>query len=154
MSKVVVADSTCLIGLARIGRLQILQQLFGEILVAPAVFRETVTDGRGRPGAAEIAGASWIRTVAIENRDDARRLAQTLGAGEAESIVLAAEQHADFLVLDDRHARATALTRGLPVVGTVALLVRAESKGLLPHAAEALEDLRRVGFWFVEGDVS
>lgn len=154
MSKVVVADSTCLIGLARIGRLQILQQLFGEILIPPAVFRETVTDGRGRPGAAEVAAALWIRTVEIQNLAEARRLALELGAGESESIVLATEQHADFLVVDDRRARNKALNHGLPVVGTLALLARAQAKGLLPATCDVTLELRRAGFWFMEEDES
>lgn len=154
MSKVVVADSTCLIGLARIGRLQILQQLFGEILIPPAVFRETVTDGQGRPGAAEVAAAVWIHTVEIQNVAEARRLALELGAGESESIVLATEQHADFLVVDDRRARKKALSHGLPVVGTLALLARAQVKGLLPASCDLEQELRSAGFWFMEEDSS
>ena len=42
MSKTVVADSTCLIGLSRTGRLNLLRELFQNILIPPAVYDQVV----------------------------------------------------------------------------------------------------------------
>jgi len=50
MSKVVIADSSCLIGLSKIGKLQILHDLFGTVLIPEKVYQEVVVSGRGRPG--------------------------------------------------------------------------------------------------------
>ena len=154
MSKVVVADSSCLIGLARIGRLTLLQQVFGEILISPAVFRETVTNGKGRAGSAEIAASAWIRTVPVKNTAAVLQLSVELGAGESESIVLAEEQRADFLILDDGIARTKATSRQLSVVGTVAVLTLAEKKGVIPGASALVQELRYAGFWFEEGETT
>ena len=59
----VISDSSTLIHLANIGRLDLLRQFFGEIVVPPAVWLETVDQGAGRSGAKDIqiAGSSgWI----------------------------------------------------------------------------------------------
>lgn len=57
---IIMADSTCLIGLARINKLEILKSLFGEIHIPEAVYREIVEKGEGRAGAFEIEQANWI----------------------------------------------------------------------------------------------
>jgi predicted nucleic acid-binding protein len=72
----------------------------------------------------------------------------TLGAGESEAMVIAREQNADFIILDDWHARQTALRLSLPVIGTIAVLAKAEEKGLISDLNSALQELRQVGFYF------
>jgi uncharacterized protein len=97
MSKTVIADSTCLIGLSKIGKLDILRQLFGNILIPPTVFQEVVVLGRGRPGSAEVDSAEWIQTCGVTDQFAVSTLRLRLGAGESEAIVLASEQAADFI---------------------------------------------------------
>jgi predicted nucleic acid-binding protein len=67
MCKVIVADSSCLIGLSKIGRLEILHDLFGAVLIPQKVYQEVVVSGKGRPGAEEVNNASWIETRAVQN---------------------------------------------------------------------------------------
>lgn len=148
MSRVVVADSSCLIGLSKIRHLDILQKLFGRILIPSAVYQEVVVRGAGRPGAQDVADAGWIETREISDRLALRTLKLTLGAGESEAIVLASECTADFLILDDGRARQAALGLDLPVVGTVAVLDKAAEKGLLVDLPSILEQLKRAGFRF------
>jgi uncharacterized protein len=69
-----------------------------------------------------------------------------LGAGESEAIALASEKEMSVL-LDDRRARLLARRLGLPIIGTVAVLVRARRAGLLTAVAPVLEDLERNGFF-------
>lgn len=148
MSKTVVADSTCLIGLSRIRSLSVLRELFESILIPPSVYDEVVTSGAGRPGAAEVATADWIATCEPKDHLAVESLKITLGAGESEAIVIAREQNADFIILDDWRARQTALRLSLPVIGTVAVLAKAEEKGLISDLNSALQELRQVGFYF------
>jgi uncharacterized protein len=56
----VVLDSSALITLARIGRLDLLRQIAGEVHVPNAVFEEVAQRGAGRPGSVEIAQADWV----------------------------------------------------------------------------------------------
>ncbi len=148
MGKVVVADASCLIALSKIGHLSLLEALFGCVLLPPAVFHEVVVRGAGRPGAEEVRAATWIETREVKDRRAVRALKLTLGQGEAEAIVLAGEQSAAFLILDDERARRTALERGLPVVGTVALLKQGAQESLIDDLATALHRLREAGFYF------
>lgn len=149
MSKTVVADSTCLIGLSQIGNLDILRHLFGTILIPPAVFHEVVVRGNGRPGAAEVGSASWIQTHEVIDQLAVNALRLTLGGGGSEAIVLACEQATDFIMLDDWQARQAALGLSLPVIGTVAVLTKAEEKGLISDLASASDALRQCGFYFL-----
>ena len=149
MYKVVVADSSCLIALSKIGQLQILEQLFGHILIPSAVFHEVVTRGAGRPGAGEVANAEWIETCEVQDQLAVNALKLALGAGEAEAIILASERRADFLILDDWQARQMALGLSLSVIGTVAVLTKAVDKGILQDLSGMLQRLRQAGFHFM-----
>lgn len=65
-SRTVVSNSSPLIHLSQIGRLSLLREFFGELLIPPAVYREVVVEGRGRPGSREVREASWIKVVGIK----------------------------------------------------------------------------------------
>lgn len=68
-----------------------------------------------------------------------------LGAGEAEAIALAHEKGMR-LILDDRKARAIATRLGVPITGTVGLLLKAKTLGVIPLAKPLLETLEASGF--------
>ncbi|MDZ7260635.1 MAG: hypothetical protein ONB05_00745 [candidate division KSB1 bacterium] len=64
---IIVSNTTPLIGLASIQRFDLLQQLFGEIYIAQAVYDEAVVAGREAGGAKhEVSTASWIKTFLTE----------------------------------------------------------------------------------------
>jgi predicted nucleic acid-binding protein len=94
-----------LIGLSKIGQLDLLRQLFGQVLVSKSVYHEVVIRGANRPGASEVAAAAWIEVCEIKDQLALRTLKLTLGIGESEAIILASEKSADFLILDDWKAR-------------------------------------------------
>ena len=76
----VVADSTPLISLSALGKPDLLHRFYGRILIPEAVFREIVTQGQGRWGAAEIANASWIDMRTVPNSIALQTLPQKLGS--------------------------------------------------------------------------
>jgi predicted nucleic acid-binding protein len=57
--------------------------------------------------------------------------AQSIDAGELEVIVLAQQQAADWVLIDNVHARKAAREAGLPLKGTVGLLMQAFRRGYL-----------------------
>src|SRR3954469_20686637 len=77
-----------LISLARIGRLDLLPALFGEIIVPPAVYRE-VTNDVSLPGARDLANADWLKLIEVQDRSSVERLLASLDSGEAEVLILA-----------------------------------------------------------------
>jgi len=73
-------------------------------------------------------------------------LRAALGAGETESIGLALELVAAWLVLDDRPARRLAQGLGLSVIGTLGLLLAGKRRGLLATIKPCLDSLVQHGF--------
>lgn len=133
MREPAVLDSTCLISLERVGRLELLPKLFDPIVAPPEVGRES---GFSAP---------WLRIEPPNNPDVVTALKMLVDNGEAEAIALATErQHR--IVLDDRRARDLAHRMGLKVIGTVGILVRAKRVGLLTWISPVLNELMEKGF--------
>lgn len=146
MYKVVIADSSCLIALSKIGKLEILNALFGNVLIPKAVYIEVVVLGKGRAGSEEIKNAKWIKVENVKNKLAVKALQINLGEGESEAITLAIEKDADLIILDDFKARQTAEELSLTFVGTLAILQKAKSKGLIKNFEKVLDELRKAGF--------
>jgi len=144
---ILVFDSSSLIALARVGRLDLLHELAGEVHIPGAVFEEVAEHADERPGSAEVRSAPWIQVGRVLDRQAVEHLRGRLGRGEAESIVLARELEADFLVLDDAAARRVAEGEGARVIGLLGLLVHARERGMIAKLKPLLEELKATGFY-------
>jgi len=140
----VVSNASPLINLARIGKLDLLRQLYGELFIPEAVWQEVVTDGVGQPGAVEVKVATWIKVQSVTNTLLVRALRQELDAGESEAIVLALEMESELLLMDERLGREVAQHLGLHYIGLIGVLIEAKHKGLLSAVRHHLEELRNV----------
>lgn len=141
---IVVADTSPLNYLILLGKVGVLQQMYGRILVPPAVRAELKHSGA--PEEVRIWANSppaWLEEVRVRAIDSTLGLA--LGAGEREAISLAAEVHADILILDDFQARTAAQNRNLPVAGTLAVLREASLRGYLSFD-ESVDRICEFGF--------
>ena len=143
----VICNATPLIHLSRIRHLWILKRLFGKLVIPMAVYNEVVIDGRGKPGADNVAKAEWIHVREVKNIGALRELCDLLHLGESEAIVLAEEIDADLIILDDNLARRSATAKGLKVVGTLALLHQAKERGLVPALRPLFDELASLGFY-------
>ena len=143
----VVCNSSPLIHLAKVGKLELLRDYCTEISIPEAVYRECVVDGKDREDAKRIENASWIRVVGIKNIDLKKALNTVLDDGESEAIVLALQESADLIILDDYEARELARTYGLKITGTIGLLIKARHEGDISSIGEMLKKLRMTGFW-------
>jgi predicted nucleic acid-binding protein len=86
---IVVSNTTPLIGLATIRKLDLLKVLFGELYIAPAVYDEAVVAGHETGGAKrEVSEATWIKIVQVQDRLAVDVLLDELDMGEAETIWL------------------------------------------------------------------
>jgi uncharacterized protein len=131
---IVVSNSSPLITLARIGRLELLRRLFGHIHIASEVREEVVVRGAGRPAAATVASTDWIEThpPADANALAALRTMHALGAGELATVLLARTLQADLAILDERSARRLAQAQNVAVMGYVGILERGYRRGFVP----------------------
>ncbi len=144
----IVADASPLIFLGRLDCLDVLPQLFGEILVPEAVVAEAVA-GPGRPGAAAVRIAlrgPGFETVACRAGAVLEELETLVDPGEAAAIAIALERGVRGVVMDDRAGRSVAKSRGLAPVGTLGVLVRAHQSGLVGALEPLLDELERSGF--------
>ena len=141
-----VSNSSVLIALSSIGQLSLLKQRFFEgVLIPDAVWHEVVEVGGGRPGAVEVQGSGWIQRRSVEDQDHVRLLCAELDIGEAEAIVLARQEQADVVLLDEKEARRVVRRLGMHVLGTVGLLIWARREGLVPSLREQLQALQEEG---------
>jgi predicted nucleic acid-binding protein len=116
---IVVSNSSPLIALARIGRLNLLASLYECILVPAEVHHEVTVAGKGLPGAEEVCKVGCIEVVSRESPVDAslEHACQSLGAGERGAILLAKSLPADLLLLDEWKACRIAREAGLTITG-------------------------------------
>lgn len=144
---IVIADTTPLLYLSRIGRLEIIRAVHREILVPKTVWEELVLARPAEPGVASLQASPWIRVNdEIERIGIDPALAGLLDAGEAAAIALAELLRADTLLIDERKGRAVARARGLRIQGTLGLLVEARRAGVLGSLRAVLDDLSNAGF--------
>ena len=146
----VVSNSSALINLARIGKLTLLRELFGVLIVPDAVWQEVVVEGAGQPGAEEIGSADWIQRQAVMNMQLVQALQQDLGAGEAEAIALSLEIGAELLLMDENLGRETARHLGLRYIGLIGVLVMAKRRGSISAVKPHLDMLRDIAGFRVD----
>lgn len=143
----VVSNTTPLIGLAIINRFDLLHQIFGQIYISQAVYDEAVVYGYEKGGAKrEIIAAEWITVVPVKDKLAVEVLLDELDLGEAETIVLAREVAAQWVLMDEKKGRRKLDELGLDKIGTVGVLLRAKELGLLSVIEPELEQLRWQGF--------
>jgi len=129
----VVTNASPLIYLALLDRFHLLNDLFGEVGVPDAVYREVVLEGARHPGAYETTAAlktGHFRRMEVRHRIAVDVLLEQLHPGEAEAIVLARESNVGRVLLDDRIARNKAKLMGLSVTGTIGLLRLGKQRGM------------------------
>ena len=129
----VVADSSPLVILTKLGCFDLLNRLFRRIDISAEVHHEVVVAGAGLPGATEVANAKWVEVRNLQNQADLLAAQQNyaLGVGELSTILLGKELHANAVLLDDYKARKLATAEGLQVRGSVGLLETLYLRGYL-----------------------
>ena len=132
-----VADTGPIIAFARMGRLDLLRQVVGELLIPNGVYEELVVKGKGRPGATEVEHGGWIHRKAIADQAALVQLPPDLHSGEREAIILAQELKAQLLIDEDRGRRISS-ARGVEPVGSLWILAEAKRLGLIDRAKPIL----------------
>ncbi len=132
---IVVADTTPLISLMKIGRLNLIEQLFGEVQIPAAVYSELISNANFKKEAQQIQNNSYIKRVIIEDKKsvDLLRRATGLDLGESEAIILSDYCQADLLLMDEMKGRQVANQMGLHLMGTLGMLRTAYEETLLSY---------------------
>jgi predicted nucleic acid-binding protein len=145
MTRFVVADASPLIGLATVGALGLLRELFVTVTITRLV-KDEVVGRRDLPGARELDAAmreGWLRVAAAPL--ETWRFAE-LDAGEASTIALAAQHEGALVLMDDVRGRQQAGALGLEVLDRAGVLGAAKHARLVDAVLPLLSRLARRGF--------
>lgn len=140
MRKVIV-NSTPLIALCHVDHLDILKKLYGEVTIPEAVYREiSVKEDSACKRDVENA-RDWLHIEKIQNEMAKTMYKTQLHDGEVEVMILAKELGADLVVIDDQNAKKHAKYLGLPVTGTLGILIKAKQQGIIPELKPLLDTM-------------
>lgn len=148
---IIVSDTSPINNLAAINQLSLLQQLYGNVVIPEAVYRELTDPDFPVAGATEVQTFDWIQTRQVSDRTIVKALRNELDLGEAEAIALALEIKADRVLIDERRGRIVADRLKLQYTGVLGVLIEAKGQGLILAVKPLLDDLRnQAGFWIAE----
>lgn len=142
----IISNTSPLRYLIAVDQVNLLQQLFEEVLIAPAVLNEP-----SHPSARQDVRQwieqrpDWLRVRQL-SRPPAEALVATLDAGESETIELALEINPNFVLIDERLGRKTASSLGLTVIGALGVLREGYRQRYVSEPLQVLNQMRSVGF--------
>ena len=134
---ILIADSSALVALSIVDKLDMLEKLFGDVYVPRAVYDEVSKENKTE--SYKLKNYCKDRVLDIQLSPNFNI---TLGKGESEAIVLYTEQNADFLLCDDKKAKKFAQSFGLKVIGSLGILLKAKEAELISEIAPLIEILR------------
>ena len=146
MAEPAVVNASPLILLARGGLFDLLRVAGERLIVPAAVANEIRRRGPADPTVRAIDQAGWL-TVADDPPIPPAILAWDLGAGESAVLAWAQANPGTEAICDDLAARRCAATLGVPVRGTLALVLAARQRGIIDRARPLLERLRQAGMY-------
>lgn len=149
----VVSNTGPIVALAKADHLWLLQLMYGEVCIPPAVHRELLAKAGPEAERIDDGLAGFLHITPISRpAQDVDRLTSGLGAGEQQAICLAVETRA-LLLMDDRAGRKAAGQLGIAVTGVVGILLKARQNGHIPMVGTVLENIRRNGYWLSDAVV-
>jgi uncharacterized protein len=137
MNRFIISDTSCLIALDRINKLELLGQVFTNIITTKEVQEEF---GRALP--------SWIVVHEVKDKSRKNSLSELVDKGEASAIALALEIENSVLIIDEKKGRKLAAELRLEIIGTLRILLLAKQKGIIPNVTSLIHDLEKMNFRF------
>lgn len=136
MPKSIIADTSCFIILNKIGKLDILKQLYGTVIITNEIFQEYNADF-----------PDWVEIQSIRDVHRQQILEIQVDKGEASAIALAIEISDSVIILDDNKARKIAESIGLNVTGrTIGILIKAKHSEIIQSIKPILEKIKKTDF--------
>lgn len=139
----VISNTSCLILLSKIQQFGILKNLYNTVVITDTVkteFGENIPD--------------FIKVKNPKQEFSVKSLEQILDSGEASTIALALESKNSLVILDDLKARKIAKNLGLKITGTLGILAKAKTLGIIEDLEKQIDDLQRKGIWISESVLS
>lgn len=135
MDKVIISDTSCLIALSKIDKLDILRKLYQEVIITREVQNEF---GDSLP--------AQIIISEVKNKKKQIEIETRLDKGEASSIALALEISNSTLIIDEVKGRKIAKSLNINIIGTIGVLILADKKGLVKDVMGIILKMVNKGF--------
>jgi len=132
----IIGDSSALIALSVMDRLDILEKLFNKVYVPKAVYNEVTKSNKAESKKLKL----FLKDKVIEVKSHIVKIG--LGKGELESIVLYQELNAKFLLIDDKRAKKFAQLNSINTIGSLGVILLAKENGLINSVKKDLEKLK------------
>lgn len=137
----IVSNTSPISNLAQIGQLDLIQQLYGVIVIPNAVYEELLDERAGETVITAVQSATWLEISSVQNQELVNELRNRINVGEAEAITLAVELGATRLLIDERLGRQAATELGLNIIGILGILLLAKRQKLIVMVKPIMEDL-------------
>ena len=143
----VIVNSTPLIVLSNINHLNLLKDLYKDIYIPQAVFKEVTA--KNDSACQQIKNnLNWIHVCQIQDQSQKRMYQAKLHDGEVEVMILAQEnQNNDLVIIDDNSAKKTAKYLGLTVTGTLGVILKAKNQVFITSVIPIMNQLIQNGFY-------
>lgn len=130
-----ISNTSCLIVLDNIGMITVLKDLYGYITITEEVSTEF---GKDLP--------TWIMIEKVSDQKCLKILNSMVDTGEASTLALSTEKDSSIMILDDLKARKLAKRLDMKFTGTIGILMKASSLGIIEDMNIIIEKLRKSGF--------
>lgn len=123
----VVSDTTPIITLLKIKKLELLRKLFENVVIPSAVYNELTSNRKFPEEERVIKNTEYIKVVDVEDVKAVELLQRATGLdlGESEAIVFSDNSKAGLLLIDETNGRKVAKQMGIPIMGTIGVLMAA-----------------------------
>lgn len=135
MHKTIIFDTSCFIVLSKIGELDLLNKVYGQIVTTTEIadeFGELLPD--------------WVLVVPVIDKYRQKLLELQIDKGESSATALALETPDSTIIIDDIKARKIADQLGLTYTGTVGVIIKAKLKGIIPSIKPLFEKIKQTDF--------
>ena len=133
--KTIISDTSCFIVLSKIGELDLLQKVYGEITTTTQIADEF---GETLP--------VWIKIENVKDKYRLKLLELQIDKGESSAIALALETPDCTLILDDCKARKVAEHLGLSFTGTIGIIIKAKIENIIPSIKPIIQKIKDTNF--------
>lgn len=145
MPEITIVNTSPIFYLHRLGLLEILNKLYGDITIPEAVKNELKKGGVQGEDVPELENYPWIQIMNV-GMPEYLNLIVDLGLGESEVLAIATNHPTALVILDDKLARRIAEMQEFRLTGTAGVLLRSKEKGLIPALKPVIEKLLSLNF--------
>ena len=135
MLRTIISDTSCFIILTKIGELDLLHNVYGQITTTTDIASEY---GEKLP--------DWVEIKDVKDKFRQQLLEMQIDKGESSAIALALETPDSTLILDDYKARRIAEQLRLHYTGTIGVIIKAKLMGIIPSIRPLLVKIRKTDF--------